>query len=243
MAGLLVELIMKLKMVGRLVATLVALFLLGIGGLYGWLSSPDYSSPLVLPSTLVDVRSDLGQTMLSKARKADYTAISTAFEAQQKLSWCGVASATAVLRAKGQTISQNEFFSAPASAVRSWWQVTFGGLSLADLQGMLEAHGAEVKLYYADQTSLAFFRKILHENADNPKDWIVVNYDRKGVGQKGSGHISPISAYEPNKDMLLVHDTASYKYPPHWVEVEAMYNSMDTIDSGSERSRGWLVIR
>jgi hypothetical protein len=44
-----------------------------------------------------------------------------------------------------------------------------------------------------------------------------VNYQRGALGQKESGHISPLAAYNAASDRFLILDVAAYKYPPVWV--------------------------
>lgn len=40
---------------------------------------------------------------------------------------------------------------------------------------------------------------------------------RAKLGQSGSGHFSPIGAFDRDTDMVLIMDVARFKYPPHWV--------------------------
>ena len=39
----------------------------------------------------------------------------------------------------------------------------------------------------------------------------------------GDGHFSPIGGYSACEDMVLILDTARFKYPPHWVPLEMLY--------------------
>jgi glutathione gamma-glutamylcysteinyltransferase len=39
----------------------------------------------------------------------------------------------------------------------------------------------------------------------------------------GDGHFSPIGGYSAREDMVLILDTARFKYPPHWVPLEMLY--------------------
>ncbi|MEM7677798.1 MAG: phytochelatin synthase family protein, partial [Myxococcota bacterium] len=87
---------------------------------YWTLSNPGRMKPRPLPAHAVDVNSTRGQKLLSVAHKADHPAIAKNFQVQEKGSWCGVASAVAVLNARGASLSQDSFFSEKAMAVRSW---------------------------------------------------------------------------------------------------------------------------
>ena len=35
----------------------------------------------------------------------------------------------------------------------------------------------------------------------------------------GSGHYSPVAGYHPGQDLVLILDTARFKYPPYWLFV------------------------
>jgi hypothetical protein len=71
---------------------------------------------------------------------------------------------------------------------------------------------------------------------------VIVNYDRAVLGQNGSGHVSPIGAYDEETDSVLVLDVARYKYPPVWVPFSTMFDAMQSVDTGSNRSRGIVVV-
>jgi hypothetical protein len=43
------------------------------------------------------------------------------------------------------------------------------------------------------------------------------------VRSAGDGHFSPVGGYSEAEDMVLILDTARFKYPPHWVPLEMLY--------------------
>ncbi len=59
---------------------------------------------------------------------------------------------------------------------------------------------------------------------------IVASYHRPALGQTGSGHFSPIGGYHPDRDMVLIMDTARFKYPPHWVSLPLLVKAMHVVD-------------
>jgi hypothetical protein len=73
-------------------------------------------------------------------------------------------------------------------------------------------------------------------------DRLVVNYQRSAIAQQGSGHISPIAAYDSRSDRVLILDVARYRYPAVWVESEALWRAMGTVDKASGQSRGLLSL-
>lgn len=227
---------------GAAVVLAVAVYAGRFGRAYYRLSHPQ-AMHLSLPAGDVAAGSAEGARLLAESLHADESGLAASFQSQEKLSWCGVASAVTVLGARGDPMSQDAFFTPPTDAVRSWWKTTFGGMTLGDLAGMLAAHGATTTVHYASDETVASFRAALAANLARQGDWIVVNYDRAKVGEKGGGHISPIAAYDPAAGMVLLLDVAAYKYPPHWVGVTRLFAAMDTPDSESHRSRGWVEVR
>jgi hypothetical protein len=66
---------------------------------------------------------------------------------------------------------------------------------------------------------------------------------RKAIGQESGGHISPLAAYDEDSDRFLILDVSRYKYPPVWVETEALFAAMHTPDSDNDnKSRGFIVV-
>jgi hypothetical protein len=76
----------------------------------------------------------------------------------------------------------------------------------------------------------------------DPDKRFVANYSRKPIGQMGDGHISPVAAYDSKTDRVLILDVAKYKYPPVWITVTGLYVGMQSIDSGSGKPRGFVVV-
>lgn len=71
---------------------------------------------------------------------------------------------------------------------------------------------------------------------------LVVAYDRQAVKQTGSGHYALIGGYHPKRDLLLVLETAAFKYPSHWAPLTAIYNGMCSLDTVTGRPRGYMLI-
>lgn len=78
---------------------------------------------------------------------------------------------------------------------------------------------------------------------ENPDTFIAISYDRKTLKQTGSGHFSPIAAYDEESDSVLVLDTARFKYPPYWVSLHLLFQSMFPIDEATGKSRGYFLLR
>lgn len=222
-------------------AVLAVLAAAALGGLWWWLTHPT-ADVKPLPAGLVALDSPEGQALLAGAARADHAALAAAWQAQEQRAWCGVASAVTTLAAlRGTSMRQAELFTAEAEAVRSRWAVTFTGMPLADLAGLLRAHGVEAAAHHADE-GLAAFRAALRRNLATPGDYLIVNWRRDGLGQEGLGHHSPVSAYDAAGDRVLILDVDAHLYPPAWAPVERLFAAMDTVDGDGGERRGWVEV-
>lgn len=77
---------------------------------------------------------------------------------------------------------------------------------------------------------------------------LVLSYSRKVLGQTGDGHFSPVGGYHPEKDLVLILDTARFKYPPHWVPLRLIWEAMLALDKSTGQlnlklHQWWLSIK
>jgi hypothetical protein len=117
------------------------------------------------------------------------------------------------------------------------------GMTLAELAGLLAAHGVAAEAIHGDQLSLEQFRALLRANLSQPGDRLLANYLRPSLGQAGGGHIAPLAAFHAPSDRVLILDVARYRYPSVWVPVADLWKAIRTLDSTSGRSRGLVTIR
>lgn len=222
---------------------LAALPAVGFGYLYWRVSNPVVDVQ-ALPPALIDAGSPEGKQLLATSATADHAALITAFQTQEKGSWCGVASSTIVLDAltEGPVPRQADFFDGRAGEIRSFWKVTFGGMNLDTLGRLLEAHGLRAEVHHAGDETVESFRASVAENLKTPGDYVLVNYQREALAQGKTGHISPIGAYEAGSDRFLVMDVATYKWPQAWVSGPDLFAAMNTIDSDGGKTRGWVEV-
>lgn len=232
-----------MRALSRIVCLLGLLTALGLGRSYWQLSNPALDLQ-PLPAGLIALPSAAGQQLLASAEaRADYESLQSHFTTQQKGSWCGVATGAIVLSALGRATTQDSFFDERTRAVRSFWAVTFGGMTLDDFGRLLEAHGARVEVHHAAAGGIDEWRDRARRNLDTPNDFVVVNYQRAALGQSGDGgHLSPLAAYDAASDRFLILDVASYRYPPTWVPAASLWEAMSTIDSDSGTSRGYALV-
>ncbi len=198
-----------------------------------------------------------GQALLVESRdRADYGPLAEQFLTQANLAYCGVASMVMVLnslavqapQAAGYGAyrfwTQDNVFDDPASrGVVAPEVVARQGMTLQQLSALLASHGLAVRTLHGDQISLERFRLLLRSNMLEPGDRLLVNYDRRALGQAGGGHISPVAAYHEASDRVLILDVARYRYPSMWVPVTDLWHAMRMVDGSSGRSRGLVSIR
>jgi len=118
------------------------------------------------------------------------------------------------------------------------------GIQIGDLYKMLtKVYSVKAKLFYVksnDEKSRNKFRELVKEITQDKNRFLIVNFDRKALNQKGSGHFMPIVAYDAESDSVLALDPAVHKMPWFWVDVAQIYGAMNTKDG--DAYRGYLVI-
>jgi len=72
---------------------------------------------------------------------------------------------------------------------------------------------------------------------------LVVSYSRKLLGQTGDGHFASIGGYHPDQKLVLLFETARFKYPPHWVAIGDLWNAMGAIDEETGLPRGYVILK
>lgn len=119
------------------------------------------------------------------------------------------------------------------------------GVTLDQLACLARCNGADSKLERPDGTDLDSFRELVRTAAGRAEDpsLVIASYSRRGLGQTGGGHFSPLGAYHGARDLVLILDVARFKYPPHWVPLEALYRAMLHTDPDTGRQRGWATLR
>lgn len=120
------------------------------------------------------------------------------------------------------------------------------GITITKLRCLAHCNGANTSLQFASNITLEQFRQDIKQVCslpeDSPKSVMIVSYSRKVLKQSGSGHFSPIGAYNASNDMVLIMDVARFKYPPHWVPLTLLFEAMLPIDEETGKSRGYLLL-
>jgi glutathione gamma-glutamylcysteinyltransferase len=191
------------------------------------------------------------------------------FSTQTEPSYCGLSTLVLVLNALA--VDPQQHWKGPwrwyeesmLNCCLDLEDVKGSGITLRDFQCLAHCQGLSVELHYGEQSTLEDFRSAVqqacmsdtHENNDDVGDddasterdeplgdVLVISYSRKTMGQTGSGHFSPLAAYDPESDSVLILDTARFKYGAHWAKLSLVYEAMKPIDPHTGKSRGYALI-
>ncbi|MFK0732529.1 MAG: phytochelatin synthase family protein [Gloeotrichia echinulata DVL01] len=214
------------------------------------------SQTLTVSPNLINFSSDAGESLLFTSRaRVDFIPLSMQFVTQNNQAYCGVASIVMVLNSLGipapvapqyspyQFFTQENFFTnEKTQAVITQELVARQGMTLEQLGGLLASYDVNVKVYHAADSNIEDFRKITVANLKQKGNFVIVNYLRKEINQEKGGHISPLAAYNEETDRFLIMDVSRYKYPPVWVKTAELWKAMNTIDSVSGKTRGFVFV-
>jgi acyl dehydratase len=121
--------------------------------------------------------------------------------------------------------------------IYAWSEV----LDKAELPGRRDVGALRTRLVIVDdRKSEQAIRTDLVENLKRRGDYVVVNYWRQAVGQQGGGHISPLAAYDPESDSLLVLDVNPASAGWVWMPTSTLIKGMRTFDK--VENRGYIHV-
>ena len=234
----------------RIALVVAAAFMGGLSGAQ--------AETLPLPDSVIGLTTTEGQALLVGAEaRNDYFPLSIHFTTQDNPAYCGPASIAMVLNAldvprpaSDMTLGlgmfdQDNIFTPAAEAVKPAAAIVSPpyGMTLDELGGIFAAHDLRVVVVHAADSDLDAFRNTAIAQLADDDHFILVNYLRKEIGQEAGGHISPLGAYDEDTDRFLILDVSRYKYPPVWVEADALFAAMNTVDSdNNDRTRGYVSV-
>jgi hypothetical protein len=213
------------------------------------------AAPVAAQDALLYLTSEAGEDRLLNADlNRDYFSLATYLETEEVLTFCGPASVAAVANSLNidrpspvrlypwELFTQDLLFNAENQALKPYGMVEHEGLTLAELDKFIENIGLAADYHFADETTVDELRNSIQATLSDRDARMIVNYSRKALPQTGGGHISPIGAYDADTDSVLILDVAKYKYPPVWISVQKLHDGMMMIDTGSNRSRGFIEV-
>lgn len=199
--------------------------------------------------------SEEGRSRLaSSLSRTDFLPLSTTFLTQERQTLCSVATGVMVLNAMPiekpidpffdpyPIFTQRNYFTPAVNKIISREKTLKIGMTLEEVTRVLRTHGVSAQRYHAADSSLAEFRKLVSQNLGERDNYVIINYRREYVGQPKGAHFSPLAAYDEATDSFLIMDVARYKFPPVWVKAGDLWNAMNTTDSVSMKSRGYILV-
>jgi hypothetical protein len=197
--------------------------------------------------------------LLENAEKQDFMPLISRFVSEYQATFCGIASSVMALNALGikpptaprwypySYWDQDNIFSVEVlKAVKPVSSINADGITLEQLEMLLDLSGAKAEKMFASDTDVDAFRTAARAAIADPDAILIVNFGRAEFGQAGiagGGHISPVAAYNAKADRFLILDVARYKFLPSWVTADRLYAAMNTPDSSSGKSRGYVTVR
>lgn len=216
---------------------------------------PPAKKDVAITGSYVTLISDEGRQRIERSRhRVDYVSLMATFVMQERQTLCSVATGVAILNALPVKrpvdpkyapypyFTQANYFDDRVNAIITRDTTLRMGQTLQQAAAVMAAHGAVTKAYHAADSSLDEFRRIAKANMTSRIDFVAVNYRRNHVGQPPGAHFSPLAAYDEATDSFLILDVARYKFPPVWVPAADLFDAMNTLDSESGQTRGFIVV-
>lgn len=128
-------------------------------------------------------------------------------------------------------------------AVKSEEKMHREGMTLMDVRDVLSAHGYQVEMHQAGDSTLDQFRDdaIAAISRKDSSCGIIVNFHLKTFGYGPVwGHHSPLVAYHKETDRFLVLDVAKLNHEC-WSTAQHLFNAMNVVDQESGAGRGYLI--
>lgn len=236
---------------GFLAATALALLLQACATA----EAPQAKKDVNVTGSYVTLISDEGRTRIARSQhKVDYVSLMATFTMQERQTLCSVATGVSILNALPikrpidptyapyPYFTQMNYFDDRVNAIITRERTLMIGQTLDESAMVMATHGASTRAYHAADSSLDEFRRIAKANMVERNNFVAVNYRRNYVGQPPGAHFSPLAAYDEKTDSFLILDVARYKYPPVWVSASDLFAAMNTLDTDSGLTRGFLVV-
>ncbi|KAI9294093.1 Phytochelatin-domain-containing protein [Neoconidiobolus thromboides FSU 785] len=211
-----------------------------------------YQKPL--PKHLIALSSKEGKDHFKNSMKSGYTEayFNTVghFSFQSEPAFCGVSSLVMCLNAlgidplkqwKGVWRWYDEGVVLEEACIPTEY-ILKNGVTFDQFHCISKRH-CKVQSQRGDNLDLEKFRLDIKRVCSSQNESLVLNFYRKTLGQTGTGHFSPIAAYDPITDKVLVLDMARFKYPPFFVDLKLLFDSMLSLDSTTNQTRGYFLLK
>ncbi|CAI2190479.1 3350_t:CDS:2, partial [Funneliformis geosporum] len=204
-----------------------------------------------LPDHLINFASLPGKELFKQALIDGYAEgyfnLSSCFSHQMEPAYCGLSSLSIVLNALQVT-------GAPVwKGPWRWWsdellnccakieEVKKSGITFDQFACLARCH-CDTVVKRANKVTKEEFISDLKTVCSRSDIFMVISFSREAMQQTGDGHFSPVGAYNPEKNMVLILDTARFKYPSYFSSVDLLYDAMFPLDKETNLSRGYFLI-
>lgn len=208
----------------------------------------------VLPEQCIAFGSERGKRLFTKALHngymESYFGLAVQFRTQDEPAYCGLTTLVIVLNTLG--VDPHRVW----KGVWRWYhedmleccvpleKIKTKGITFNEFICLACCNSLEVKATFVDdKVKLEDFREDVKRCCRSTNEIIVATYSRPVLGQTGTGHFSPLAGYDEEEDMVLILDTARFKYPPHWIKLELLLEAMKEQDPDSGLPRGYAVMK
>lgn len=207
-----------------------------------------------LPEDLVDFVSAESKLRLIRSLQAGSAEASLAllaqFSTQSEPAFCGLTSLVVCLNALQVDPGRRWRDDAPwrwfheehLSCCDPLAAIKLRGITIDAFACLARCQGAVATVWRGDSLSLEAFRDLVKACCSSTARFLVVAYSRRVLRQTGDGHFSPVAAYDPETDSVLVLDVARFKLPPHWVPLARLHEAMMPPDPTTSKPRGCIEL-
>ncbi|KAL7505720.1 hypothetical protein ACHAXN_003158 [Cyclotella atomus] len=213
-----------------------------------------------LPETVVSFSSNEGRSIFASAMATGGTraffALIEQLQTQPEPAYCGLTTLVIVLNALA--VDPRRLWKGPwrwyeesmLNCCVDLEEVKETGISFDTFVCLAKCQGLGVDATRASDSSLDDFRQAVKQictdqttsSCAHPTSFLIVSYTRKVLRQTGTGHFSPIGAYDEASDSVLLLDTARFKYGPHWVKLDLLFDALIPLDPSTGKSRGYMIL-
>lgn len=210
---------------------------------------------LPIQKNLIVFDSKEGKVLLKRSSNNAFWKLISYFTTEDGLTFCGIASGVMVLNALNipppstpahapyRIFEQDNFFTDSVLKIVTPSEINMQGMSLEQLGKSIKTFGIKTKIIHGGNLSKNDFRKELISVINSDNQYIIINFHRKYLNEKGGGHFSPLAAYDEKTDRFLLLDVARYKYPSVWVKTDDLFRAIHLNEKEKiVNFRGYLVV-
>lgn len=200
-----------------------------------------------LPETCISFASEEGKKIFMEALSSGYMncyfRLASQFRTQDEPAYCGLA--TLVMALNALEIDPGRVWKGPWK----WYHedmldcciptelVRVQGITFDQFICLANCNSLDTDCVRCDDsTNEKAFRDAVQTMTQREDAFLIVSYSRRVLSQTGDGHFAPVSGYHPGRDLVLILDTARFKYPPHWVPLTLLFQSMQALDKETGKS-------